>query len=193
MERRFAVRFEEMMCEAEVKPRSLEGALERLEAFVQPFAASLCCAAQRAARAGVPRGVGVQRGTKERGVDRLPARPGSTALAEVYRAAALGRSAADRGTGPAGGSVLGGGRRGAGLRSVGVSEARSGVRRRGAAVVWTFGKDRQLPGGDLSGVRHSKRACFGRHAAVSAQGMDEGSSTLPEGRRTQGSSFPYPA
>jgi SRSO17 transposase len=47
MERRFAVRFEEMMSAAEVKPRSLNGALERLEAFIQPFAASLRCAAQR--------------------------------------------------------------------------------------------------------------------------------------------------
>ena len=41
MERRFAVRFEEMMAEAEVKPEALEGVLERLNGFVRPFAASL--------------------------------------------------------------------------------------------------------------------------------------------------------
>jgi SRSO17 transposase len=41
MERRFAVRLEEMMAEAEVKPEALEGILERLKEFVQPFAASL--------------------------------------------------------------------------------------------------------------------------------------------------------
>lgn len=41
MERRFAVRFEEMMAEAEVKPETLEGVLERLHVFVEPFAASL--------------------------------------------------------------------------------------------------------------------------------------------------------
>jgi len=41
MERRFAVRFEEMMAEAEVKPEALEGVLERLHVFVEPFAASL--------------------------------------------------------------------------------------------------------------------------------------------------------
>jgi SRSO17 transposase len=41
MERRFAVRYEEMMAEAEVKPEALEGVLERLKEFVQPFAASL--------------------------------------------------------------------------------------------------------------------------------------------------------
>jgi SRSO17 transposase len=46
MERRFAVRFEEMMAEAEVKPEALEGVLERLHLFVEPFAASLKHAAQ---------------------------------------------------------------------------------------------------------------------------------------------------
>jgi SRSO17 transposase len=47
MERRFAVRYEEMMAEAEVKPESLAGVLERLRGFVQPFAASLKHAEQR--------------------------------------------------------------------------------------------------------------------------------------------------
>jgi SRSO17 transposase len=47
MERRFAVRYEELMAEAEVKPEALEGVLERLEEFVGPFAASLAHAAQR--------------------------------------------------------------------------------------------------------------------------------------------------
>jgi len=46
MERRFAVRYEEMMAEAEVKPEVLEGVLERLKEFVRPFAASLKHAAQ---------------------------------------------------------------------------------------------------------------------------------------------------
>ena len=41
MERRFAVRFEEMMADAEVKPEDLEGVLERLHRFVAPFAARL--------------------------------------------------------------------------------------------------------------------------------------------------------
>ncbi len=47
MERRFAVRYEELMADAEVKPEALEGVLERLREFVQPFAASLAHAAQR--------------------------------------------------------------------------------------------------------------------------------------------------
>lgn len=47
MERRFAVRYEELMADAEVKPEALEGVLGRLREFVQPFAASLQHAAQR--------------------------------------------------------------------------------------------------------------------------------------------------
>jgi len=47
MERRFAVRYEELMAEAEVKPEALEGVLQRLDEFVGPFAASLKHDAQR--------------------------------------------------------------------------------------------------------------------------------------------------
>jgi SRSO17 transposase len=47
MERRFLVRYGEMMAEAEVKLEALEGVLERLREFVRPFAASLKQAEQR--------------------------------------------------------------------------------------------------------------------------------------------------
>jgi SRSO17 transposase len=47
MERRFAVRYEELMAEAEVKPEVLQGVLKRLDDFVQPFAAILRHDAQR--------------------------------------------------------------------------------------------------------------------------------------------------
>ena len=47
MERRFAVRYEELMAEAEVKSQVLEGVLDRLKDFVQPYAATLKHAAQR--------------------------------------------------------------------------------------------------------------------------------------------------
>jgi len=47
MERRFAVRYEELMADAEVTPEALDGVLDRLEDFVRPFAASLEHAAQR--------------------------------------------------------------------------------------------------------------------------------------------------
>jgi SRSO17 transposase len=47
MERRFSVRYGELMAEAEVKPEALVGVLERLKEFVQPFAASLIHPGQR--------------------------------------------------------------------------------------------------------------------------------------------------
>jgi SRSO17 transposase len=47
MDRRFSVRYGELMAEAEVKPEALAGVLERLKAFVRPFAASLIHPAQR--------------------------------------------------------------------------------------------------------------------------------------------------
>src|SRR4030042_1782650 len=47
MERRFAVRYDALMAEAEVKPEVLEGVLGRLDEFVKPFAASLKHDAQR--------------------------------------------------------------------------------------------------------------------------------------------------
>jgi len=47
MDRRYAVRFDELMAEAEVKPGVLAGVLGHLQAFVKPFAASLKHAAQQ--------------------------------------------------------------------------------------------------------------------------------------------------
>jgi SRSO17 transposase len=47
MDRRFSVRYEELMTEAEVKPEALAGVLNRLNEFVRPFVVSLEHAAQR--------------------------------------------------------------------------------------------------------------------------------------------------
>jgi SRSO17 transposase len=47
MERRFAVRYDELMAEAEVKPEVLEGVLQRLDEFIKPFAIGLKHDAQR--------------------------------------------------------------------------------------------------------------------------------------------------
>jgi SRSO17 transposase len=47
MERRFAVRYEQLMAEAEVKPEAIEGVLGRLHEFVKPFTATLKHDAQR--------------------------------------------------------------------------------------------------------------------------------------------------
>jgi SRSO17 transposase len=47
MDRRFSVRYDELMAEAEVKPEALAGVLERLKGFVRPFAATLMHPVQR--------------------------------------------------------------------------------------------------------------------------------------------------
>ena len=41
MERRYAIRFQELMDEAIVPPQQLDGLLRRLDEFVMPFAKSL--------------------------------------------------------------------------------------------------------------------------------------------------------
>jgi SRSO17 transposase len=48
MERRFEVRFQEIRAEARVRPDTFRGIVERLEEFVEPFAASLIRIEQRA-------------------------------------------------------------------------------------------------------------------------------------------------
>jgi SRSO17 transposase len=47
MERRFETRLGELLDDAEVRPGLLRGTLARLESFLEPFVASLCCAEQR--------------------------------------------------------------------------------------------------------------------------------------------------
>lgn len=47
MERRYELRLEQMLAQAEVAPEVMGGLLARLEAFVEPFAASLTEAEQR--------------------------------------------------------------------------------------------------------------------------------------------------
>src|SRR3954468_9043438 len=47
MERRYELRLEQMLAQAEVSPEALRGLLSRLDAFVEPFAATLTEAEQR--------------------------------------------------------------------------------------------------------------------------------------------------
>ena len=42
MEQRFRIRLDELLNDAEVPPRLLQGVLPRLEAFLQPFVSSAC-------------------------------------------------------------------------------------------------------------------------------------------------------
>src|SRR5258708_363742 len=47
MERRFHIRLDELLEDAEVPPRLLQGALPRLETFLKPYVEELCSAEQR--------------------------------------------------------------------------------------------------------------------------------------------------
>ena len=47
MERRYRVRLDELLADAQVRPGLLRGLLPRLETFLEPFAESLCCPEQR--------------------------------------------------------------------------------------------------------------------------------------------------
>lgn len=47
MERRYQARLDELLNDAEVRPSLLRGLLPRLESFLEPFVASLCCREQR--------------------------------------------------------------------------------------------------------------------------------------------------
>ena len=47
MERRYQARLDELLDDAEVRPGLLRGLLPRLETFLEPFVASLCCREQR--------------------------------------------------------------------------------------------------------------------------------------------------
>ncbi|HZF12035.1 MAG TPA: hypothetical protein VFE33_24885, partial [Thermoanaerobaculia bacterium] len=47
MERRYEVRLEQMLAQAEVSPESMRGLLKRLETFAEPFAESLSGPQQR--------------------------------------------------------------------------------------------------------------------------------------------------
>jgi hypothetical protein len=50
MERRFRVRLEELLSDAEVGPNLLKGVMPRLESFLQPFVAALQSTEQRTNR-----------------------------------------------------------------------------------------------------------------------------------------------
>ena len=89
---RYEERFREMMAQAEVAPEAMLGLLDRLEAFVHPFCASLGAGERRRA-AEYLTGLLSASGAQDRRGDRLPARPGAPADAEVHRPGRLGPSA----------------------------------------------------------------------------------------------------
>ena len=102
MERRFRVRLDELLDDAEVPPGLLRGVLPRLEAFLQPFVDVLAIARATDQRPALRPGAALRPGQQGRRVDRLPPRPRTPGPAEVHRPGRLGPPApADR-AGPPG-------------------------------------------------------------------------------------------
>ena len=153
MERRFRVRLDELLDDAEVRPGLLRGVLPRLEAFLQPFVEALQSPEQQTNAQHYVQGLLSDLDRQGRRVDRLPARPGTAGLAEVHRPGRVGPPAAADRTGTASRDRIGRSRRRVGLRPLGLSQEGDGVGGRAAAVVRPARQDRQLPGRHLPGLR----------------------------------------
>ena len=119
MERRFAVRYDELMADAQGQARGVgrrAGATGRVCWAIRGEFGT--CSPARPSP-GVCDGLGLQRQTQEHRVDCLFARTRPAAVAEVHRPEVLGVAADDRRVGPTDRSRLGRIRWGAGLRSFG--------------------------------------------------------------------------
>jgi len=73
MERRFRVRLDELLDDAEVHPSLLRGLLPRLESFLQPFVEALQTPQQQTNARHYRSGPVVGSGWQGRGIDRLSA------------------------------------------------------------------------------------------------------------------------
>ena len=190
MERRFDLRLEALLDDAVLDPRIPEGMLERLERFVEPFAAIMESSQQERHLGEYLAGLfsDVQRKSAEaiaylHDQDRQ-------GLQKFIGQALLGRRPVDRGALAAGRRGVGRARRRAGVRSLGFQEAREELGGRGPAVVWASGEDRQLPSGRLSRLRLASGARLGGRAAVSAPGVGARPSAAGEVRRARRDSLP---
>ena len=171
MERRFRVRLDELLDDADVPPGLLRGVLPRLQTFLRTLLAALHIPEQQTNAQHYVQGLlsdldskdvesiaylhdrerqGLQKFIGQADWDHQPL------LTELVRQV---------------GSRIGRGRRRAGLRPLGLPQAGQGVRRRAAAVVRPAGQDRQLPGRHLPRLRLPARARPGRCPPLPAQGV----------------------
>lgn len=191
MDRRFAVRYEELMADAEVKPEALEGVLERLTEFIQPFAASLGHAAQRDHLEEYV--AGLVSNIKRKNIesiaylheqDRQPLQKfvgqnpweWQPMISELARQIGTELGEAD--------GVL-------------VFDP-SGVLKQGKASVgvarqWCGrGQGGQLPGRRVPGLRHAPGTRLGGYTALPARGVDQGQKAVQACRDSQGDSLSHP-
>ena len=189
MERRFELRKAELLADCQVHPAVFAGMMERLDQFAEPFAARLRRPEQRAHTRMYLQGLlsDVERKNAEaiayrHDEDRqglqtfLGTAPWDYQPLLEELACQVGTELGE----PDGVIVFD--------PSAFPKKGRHSVGRR-AAVVRTIGKGRQLPSGNLHGLRLAERTRAGGCAVVCSAGMDEGSSP-PQGMRdSQGTSL----
>ena len=173
MEPRFQQRKDQLLADCQVPPAPFRGAVRRLEAFAQPFVASLPSPESRRYTAHLPRRAALRPRAQERRVHRLPHDRERQAL-QASSAVAVGPRAPARRAGPPGRRRDGPARRRAGLRPLGLPQEGHRVGRRAAAVVRPARQGRELPGRRLPRLRLRRRARPGRLPALPAQGVGQG-------------------
>ena len=173
MERRFQVRFEELMADAVVSPVVLHGMLPRLQRFVAPFAACLGRVEQRINAEQYLGGLVSSLERKNAESIAYHYDRERQVSAEVHRELALGPRAAADDTRHAGGGRAGRSRRRHRVRSVGVRQKRKGVGGGATAVVRSPGEGRELSGRRVHGLCVAHRACFGERPTVPSRAVGQ--------------------
>ncbi len=192
MERRYELRLEQMLAQAEVSPERMRGLFDRLKAFVEPFARSLDRPEQRCHAAEYMTGL----------LSKLPRKSGE-AIAYLHD---HHRQGLQNFVGPVPWddkpllATL--------ARQVGEdlgepdavivfdpsAFAKKGTKSVGVArqMVRPTRQGRELPGRRLPGLRLPERTRTGRRTPLSPQGMGEGSSPPQGGGRARGGQVPHP-
>ncbi len=183
MERRFEVRMEELLEGAVLDPRIPDGMLDRLEQFVQPFAAIMESPSSNSISGSTS--PGCSRTTSGNAESIAYFHDQDRQALQKFVGQVLWDEACDRGIGAAGRGELGEPDGVLVFDPSGFKKQGQGVGRCRAAVVWPSGKDRKLPSGRLPGLRFPQGTRLGGRASVSEQGVGEGQAAAEEVRRSQ--------
>jgi len=190
MERRFAVRLDELMAACQVEPEMFEGLTGRLEEFVEPFAQAVFRRRESKQHAQTyvagllsdlkrknTESIAYRHDQGRQGLQRFIGfhqwdhRP---LVTELVRQVGTHLGQAD---------------------AVIVFDPSGFAKKRGrfgwcpAAMAGAIGEGRQRAGRDLHGLRFARGSCVGRHAVVSSARMGSGQTASPEMRRAEGCSL----